>query len=1200
MNDRKKTKTQLIEELKELRKKFNSYDNKICSNFIRNCHIASEENLLQNLSVLNSVNNGIFIVDLEQNGIFINDLAKQKLQLRSSDFLNKQVLSNILYPANITAPEIFTMVLEKGKTYSSSNEQLIKKDGKKFYVKLSVSPFIKNRNINGAVISFTDITGNKLTEITLKNERDRAEKYFNTADVILLILSPNEKIIDINEMGCKILGFPKNELLGKNWFDHFLCDTERKINKINFSNLLQNSSSAPLEKNEPQKVLCKNKVKYIKWSSALLLNNKNEVTGVLNSGQDFTRHIEDSQMLHHYETMISLINDPMALYDKDFNYLAVNNAYCKMFSKTKEKFLGHNIKSNYSPEYYKTVLQPIYNDCLLGNEVKFQIWFTFPEAGTRYMDVTYYPVKNEQGKVKFFITTGIDITKEKQIQESLLESEKKYKTLVESSPTPIIVYVDNKIVFANNIAVKTLGGNSVKDILGQDVFNFIHPDYHKIVKKNKLNSHLTSEVLEEKFIRFDGRIIDVEVASSEINFNDKEASQLFFHDISVRKKAEEDLRKSHDFHLTLFDDFPALIWRSDKNFNMNYFNKTWLNFTGRKINEEKGEGWMEGVHPDDLRIVTSYMYMFKRREAFEIAYRHKRFDGEYRWLNNFGRPYYNIKGEFSGFIGACFDITARMNLEAALRKSKEKYRKFFEEDLSANFVCSTQGDILECNKSFIDLFGFTSKREAEKTNARDIFVSSTQFDELVNELQTKEHLASLENKKIKISGEIFDTVENIVGIFNEHKQLIKLRTYLVDNTKQKKAQQELFEYKNQLELLVQERTQNLEKVNLELEAKIKQEKTTEMKLKNQLSFLKTLLDSLPNPVFIKNRKQVLLDCNSAFERFFDMRKNQIIGLPLLQFPNSQNSDEFNNFEKNLLKSASSDSIEFQVNINNQIKEILINELTFFRSDGTIGGLVGIITDITKQKNLEREIRNAFQQEKELSEMKSRFISTASHEFRTPLTSILASADLLEMFGRNWPDEKYFEHTTKIQSAVQVMTELLDDVLIVSRAETGKLLYVPDNINLYELCQQLINDAKLSHGIDHQIDFSYNSDKQFVNLDKKLLRYILLNLLSNSIKYSPSTLAIKFEVNFFDKFIQFVIEDKGIGIPESDQSKLFEPFHRAENIGNISGTGLGLSIVSKSVELHKGTIKFSSQENRGTKFVIQLPLEEVAVEENCNN
>ncbi|MFA8341566.1 MAG: PAS domain S-box protein, partial [Rhodothermaceae bacterium] len=1051
------------------------------------------------------------------------------------------------------------------------------------------------------------ITETKLAELTLKNERDRAEKYFNTADALLLILSPNEKIIDINDMGCKILGFKKSELLGKNWFENFLGDEERENHKQNFYSLLENPGtdfSEETKQSKPQKVLCKNKVKYIKWSSALLYNNKNEVIGMLNSGQDFTRHIEDSKVLHYYETMISLINDPMALYDKDFNYLAVNNAYCRLFSKSEKDFVNHNVKSNYSEDYYKTVLEPIYESCLKGKDVKFQIWFTFPKFGTRYMDVTYYPVKNDEGEVQFFITTGKDLTNEKRIQESLIESEKKYKTLVESSPTPIIVYVENKIVFANNIAVETLGGDSTKDILDQNVFNFIHPDYHKIVKKKKVdpeyNSHLSTDVLEEKFIRLDGRIIDVEVASSEINFNGKEATQLFFHDISVRKKAEEDLRKSHDFHLTLFDDFPALIWRSDKDFNMNYFNKTWLNFTGRKLYEEKGEGWMNGVHPDDLRIVTSYMYMFKRREAFEIAYRHKRFDGEYRWLNNFGRPYYNIKGEFSGFIGACFDITARMNLEAALRNSKEKYRKFFEEDLSANYVCNIQGDILECNKSFINLFGFASKKEVEKTNARDIFVSSTQFDELVNELQTKEQLASLENKKIKTNGDIFDTVENIVGIFNEHKQLVKLRTYLVDNTKQKKAQQELFEYKNQLELLVQERTQNLEKVNLELESKIKQEQTIELKLKNQLSFLKTLLDSIPNPVFIKNRKQVLLDCNSAFERFFGMPKNQIIGLPLSQFPNPQNSKEFTTFEKDLLKTASSGSIEFQVIINGEVREILINELTFFRSDGSIGGLVGIITDITKQKNLEREIRNAFQQEKELSEMKSRFISTASHEFRTPLTSILASADLLEMFGRNWDDGKYFEHTTKIQSAVQVMTELLDDVLIVSRAETGKLMYVPDNINLHELCLQLINDAKLSHGLDHQIDFKYNSDKLFVNLDKKLLRYILLNLLSNSIKYSPSTLAIKFEVNFYDKFIQFVIEDKGIGIPESDQSKLFEPFHRAENIGNISGTGLGLSIVLKAVELHKGKITFTSEENKGTKFIIRLPLEEVAVEENCNN
>lgn len=1206
MDDNKKNKAQLIEELNSLRLKLSSYNDKIFQDFITKSHVQTNNELLENLSILNSVNDGIIVTDRTRKGIFINDQAKQLLGCRSSDIINKTFFEQIFHPSNKRKPnEILDKILKSGNKYISSEAKFNRFHGVPFYINLSITPLITSGKISGTVISFTDISSIKLTETTLINERDKAEAYFNTADVFLLILSPDETILDINEMGCKLLGFQKKELLGQNWFDNFLPNQLRDSYKKFYKNFIENPEIAFEEysgSTEPHQVLCKNNVKYIKWSSKPLFNPEGTIIGILSSGQDYTEHIKNSEILSHYEKMISKINDPMALYDKEYNYLAVNNAYCKTFKKSLNDFLGKNISEIYESKFFNTVIKPAFESCLKGKEIQYQNWFEFPE-GAQYMDITYYPIKDSNEKIQYLVSTGKDITKLIKIQQSLAESEKKYKTLVESSPSPIIVYIDNKIVYANKSAIVTLGGSNLSDVIGQNVYNFIHPDYHKIIKQNysspsPMNS--INQLAEEKFIRLDGRIIDVEVAASDIKYNNENAIQLFFQDISIRKKSEDDLRREHDFHLTLFDDFPALIWRSDKDFNMNYFNKTWLNFTGKDLDKERGEGWMDGVHPDDLRIVTSYMYMFKRREAFEIAYRHKRFDGEYRWLNNFGRPYYNIKGEFSGFIGACFDITARMNLEAALRESKEKYRKFFEEDLSANFVCNTNGDILECNKSFIYLFGFDSKKEAEKINARDIFISSTQFDELINELQEREQLASLENKKIKKSGEIFDTVENIVGIFNSKKDLIKFRTYLVDNTNQKKAQQELFEYKNQLELIVQERTQNLEKLNIELESKIRQEQTVELKLKNQLTFLKTLLDSIPNPVFIKNRTRVLLDCNSAFERFFNVPKDQIVGMPLLDFPNTENAEKFDDFESELLIQASTNSIEFQVKNHNSVKEILINELTFFRSDGTIGGLVGIITDITKQKNLEREIRNAFNREKELSDMKSRFISTASHEFRTPLTSILASADLLEMFGRNWDDEKYFEHTGKIQSAVTVMTELLDDVLIVSRAETGKLLYVPGMVNLHNLCAELIHDAKLSHGLDHQIEFDYNYKEEIVFLDKKLLRYILLNLLSNSIKYSPNNLPIKLEVNSAGNFIEFIIEDKGIGIPETDQKKLFEPFHRAENIGNISGTGLGLSIVFKAVELHKGNIKFTSKENKGTRFVIKLPLEETAVEENCDN
>lgn len=242
------------------------------------------------------------------------------------------------------------------------------------------------------------------------------------------------------------------------------------------------------------------------------------------------------------------------------------------------------------------------------------------------------------------------------------------------------------------------------------------------------------------------------------------------------------------------------------------------------------------------------------------------------------------------------------------------------------------------------------------------------------------------------------------------------------------------------------------------------------------------------------------------------------------------------------------------------------------------------------KRVETEIRNALEEEKELNALKSRFISMVSHEFRTPLTVIRTSVELLEQYGHIASAAKRQEYFQRIRSAIRTMSHLMEDVLTIGRAEAGKLELELTPVDLEAFCQDLTDEIQLSIGKSHTISFTCDRNCPTSALvDPKLLRSILTNLLSNAVKYSPNGKPIDFHLTCSDTTAMFQIEDHGIGIPDEDQPKLFETFHRAQNAINIRGTGLGLAIVKQCIELHSGQVSFSSQQGVGTIFRVELPL-----------
>ncbi len=246
-------------------------------------------------------------------------------------------------------------------------------------------------------------------------------------------------------------------------------------------------------------------------------------------------------------------------------------------------------------------------------------------------------------------------------------------------------------------------------------------------------------------------------------------------------------------------------------------------------------------------------------------------------------------------------------------------------------------------------------------------------------------------------------------------------------------------------------------------------------------------------------------------------------------------------------------------------------------------------DITERKRLS-EMRLALERERELSAIKTRFFSMASHEFRTPLSTVLAAAQLMENSPSVWQDaNKRTRNLRRIQNSVKNMVQLLEDILTINRAETGKLEFNPQPLRLEKLCRQCVEEIQLSAGSEHQITFDCPQQGVRVSLDEKLMRSIVANLLSNAIKYSPQGGEVKVSLEFFATQVQIQIQDRGIGIAADDLKQLFEPFHRGQNVRRIPGTGLGLVVVKKCVDLHHGQINLTSELDVGTTVKVTLPL-----------
>jgi len=499
------------------------------------------------------------------------------------------------------------------------------------------------------------------------------------------------------------------------------------------------------------------------------------------------------------------------------------------------------------------------------------------------------------------------------------------------------------------------------------------------------------------------------------------------------------------------------------------------------------------------------------------------------------------------------------------------YKSFFDNSVEGMIIFDTDGTIVNINGPAKQLFKIDRNAPAPQ-NIKEL-INPKYYDELWRLCDARHNEPTSENQNscLVISDEPAKGNKSVVCLYLNNHILTEsgslFSAVVIDETEQWKNKEELRRYHAWLE--------------------------------------KSFVSNPVAQVIVRSEDKTITNANDRFLSLFGYKPGEVIGLPVETVLRQYGADEQTPATHNRGEKQAEHEFELSTRTKDGSPIAVLKSYVYIEVHDIPYELWTLI-DITDQKRAEdelkrnneelelkvtkrtRDLAHLLEREQRMNELKSRFVATASHEFRTPLTTILASTGLLENYIELQDSEKCAKHISRIKSSVRLLTDILEDFLSLDKIEHGQ---VKPNITVFglrEFAEQSISEAEGFLKKGQHITYALNEDVR-IKQDAGILKNTVLNLLSNASKYSDANGTIHWNLSVQPEKITLTISDNGIGIPADDQPYIFSRFFRARNAEVIQGTGLGLNIVKKYVELLHGKISFASTENEGTTFILEFPL-----------
>ncbi len=812
-----------------------------------------------------------------------------------------------------------------------------------------------------------------------------------------------------------------------------------------------------------------------------------------------------------------------------------------------------------------------------------------------YLETNGFPILDDDGKLIGYRGADTNITERKLMEDGLRRSERKIRSIYSAVPAGIGFENNKRFVEVNDHFCEMVG-YSKEEIIEKET-RVVYPSVAEFNEVTfwtlKLLEEKGTAEIETRWQKKDGTIINVLLCMETLEVSNTFAGIAFAAlDISERIRSEEELKRREKEFRLIWENSVDGMRLTDENGTVTMVNESFCKLVDMKKEDIEGKS-------------LSYIYKSDRQE--HIVFQHKKrfasrtvttniekklmlWNGQEKWMH-VSNTFFESSGHKLLLLAVFRDITKRKKAELALKESEERFRSLYENATIGLYRTTPEGKIILSNGTLVKMLGYDSFEELKNRNVQDSgYVSPEKRKEFKKILEEKNEVKGFETEWFRKDGSIVYIREGSKTVRNESGQIVFYDGTVEDITERKKAELALQESEERYRKLVASvpdiiiRTDlqgNILFVNDEISFVSPKISVDSVLGKNMLSF-----------VIDEDKKTACENMKLMFEKPLGIKEYRIELNDGTRFVCELNGDVLRDSSNKptgmvfvMRDITKRKEIEKELkNYRLHLEELIKNRTNELE---TVNKLLQ--EEILKQIEAEKKVKEALEKEKELNYLKTKFISIASHEFRTPLTTVLSSTELLERYGRTWETEKYKKQIERIKKSVNYLTHLMDDVLIISRTDSGKATFNPKPIEFKKFCHSVVDEMRILLTEKQELEFSYSVDKNILFVDEKLLRHILNNVLSNAIKYSIDGGKILFGVTLFSNELQFIISDSGIGIPEEDQANLFEPFNRGKNVKDIHGTGLGMSIVKRSVELHKGTISFESKVGIGTTFNIKIPI-----------